>query len=81
MLRLQQIRFYKELGFELTRIKEILDKPGFDYQDALSAHREALMNTVEQTKQLVQTIDRTLAQLRGEVNMSENEYFVGFSDE
>jgi DNA-binding transcriptional MerR regulator len=81
LLRLQQIRFYKELGFELSRIKDILDQPGFDYQQALTTHREALMNKVEQTKKLVQTIDRTLAQLKGEVNMAENEYFIGFSDE
>ncbi len=81
LLRLQQIRFYKELGFELIRIKDILDQPDFDYPEALAAHREALINKVEQTKQLVQTIDRTLAQLKGDVNMSENEYFVGFSDE
>lgn len=39
------------------------------------------MIKVEQTKILVQTIDRTLEKLKGEVNMSENEYFVGFSDE
>ncbi len=81
LLRLQQIRFYKELGFELFRIRDILDKPGFDYQEALIAHREALMHKVEQTKQLVRTIDLTLAKLKGDANMSENEYFVGFSDE
>lgn len=81
LLRLQQIRFFKELGFELSRIKEILDQPGFDYQQALTTHRESLMIKVEQTKRLVQTIDRTLEKLKGEVNMSENEYFVGFSDE
>jgi len=81
LLRLQQVRFYKELGFELSRIKDILDQPGFDYPEALATHREALMKKIEQTKQLVQTIDRTLAKLKGEVNMSENDYFVGFSDE
>jgi DNA-binding transcriptional MerR regulator len=81
LLRLQQVRFYKELGFELARIKDILDQPGFDYPEALSNHREALMNKIKQTKKLVQTIDLTLAKLKGEVNMSENDYFVGFSDE
>ena len=81
LFQLQQIRFYKELGFELTRIKDILDQPDFDYHKALAAHRKALMNKVEQTKQLVQTIDRTLAQLKGEAYMAENEYFIGFSDE
>lgn len=81
LLRLQQIRFYKELGFELSRIKEILDQPGFDYQQALTTHRKSLMIKVEQTKKLVHTIDQTLEKLKGEVNISENEYFVGFSDE
>lgn len=81
VLRLQQILFYKELGFDLKSIKLILDHPGFEYQEALLSHREALLKKVEQTKQLIQTIDRTLDQMKGKIKMTENDYFVGFSDE
>lgn len=80
VLRLQQILFYKELGFDLKSIKLILDHPGFAYQEALLSHREALMKKVEQTKQLIHTIDRTLDQMKGKIKMADNEYFVGFSD-
>ena len=32
--RLQQVLFFKELGFELAAIKAILDRPGFDRRAA-----------------------------------------------
>jgi DNA-binding transcriptional MerR regulator len=79
--QLQQILFYKELGFDLKSIKLILDEPGFDYQQALVTHKAALIDKVERTKLLIQTIDRTLDQMKGKIIMTENEYFVGFSDE
>ena len=81
LLRLQQILFYKQMGFELGSIKNILDQPQFDYQNALLQHRDALRIKLEQTQQLINTIDRTLDQLKGKNIMSNNEYFTGFSDE
>ena len=81
LLRLQQILFYKEMGFELESIKGILDQPGFDYQDALLKHRDALKSKLVQTQQLINTIDRTLDQMKGKNTMSNNDYFTGFSDE
>ena len=42
LLRLQQILFYKELGFPLQEIKEILEDPDFDLIEALESHKKAL---------------------------------------
>ena len=42
VLRLQQILFYREMGLELTHIKEILDSPDFDLVEALRSHRVVL---------------------------------------
>lgn len=81
LLRLQQIRFYKELGFDLSKIRNILDEPEFAYLSALVAHREALKTKMAQTQQLIQTIDKTIEQLKGVRDMSDNEYFTGFSEE
>ncbi len=79
--RLQQILFYKEMGFDLDSIKNILDNPDFDYQDALQQHHLALHSKLESTKQLIQTIEDTLDQMKGKRKMNDNEYFTGFSDE
>jgi DNA-binding transcriptional MerR regulator len=79
--RLQQILFYKEMGFDLGSIKNILDDPDFDFQKALQQHRLALQAKLEGTKQLIQTIDDTLDQMKGKRKMNDNEYFTGFSDE
>jgi len=81
LLRLQQILFYKEMGFELESIKNILDDPEFDYQASLLQHRGALNSKLIQTQQLISTIDRTLDQMKGKSTMSNNDYFTGFSEE
>ncbi len=39
LLMLQQILFYRELGFELKRIKEILSQRKFEKIAALKSHR------------------------------------------
>src|SRR6202011_5249891 len=41
-LTLQQILFYRELGFELKEIKRILDRPDFENIAALESHRQGL---------------------------------------
>src|SRR3954467_12911042 len=42
LLRLQQILFYRELGFPLKRIKQIVGRPGFRKTAALQSHRKTL---------------------------------------
>jgi MerR family transcriptional regulator, thiopeptide resistance regulator len=81
IVRLQQILFYKELGFELKNIKSILDLPGFDYFAALENHKLALLARAEQINRLVLTIEKTMEQMKGKITMTNNEYFTGFSDE
>ena len=45
LLALQQILFYRELGFELREIKRILGRPSFDRIAALESHRESYART------------------------------------
>ncbi len=40
---LQQILFFKELGFSLKKIKEILDSPTFERQEALKLQHKMLL--------------------------------------
>src|SRR5687768_6937643 len=42
LLMLQQILFYRELGFELRRIAQLVGRPDFQRIDALRSHRRAL---------------------------------------
>src|SRR5436309_2555224 len=37
LLRLQQILFYRELGFELKQIKKVLERPQFENVNALQS--------------------------------------------
>lgn len=81
LFTLQQILFYREMGLELRQIKTILDDPEFDTVRALQTHRKTLLGKIRRLGTLVQTVDTTLMHLIGEINMSENNIFEGFSEE
>ncbi|TJY44178.1 MerR family transcriptional regulator [Cohnella pontilimi] len=76
--RLQQILFFKELGFSLKEIKEILDSPGFDRRKALTAHRELLLEKRERMDRMLETVNRTLQSIEGGTQMADKELFEGF---
>src|SRR5690349_3892821 len=65
LLILQQILFYRELGFALKRIKEILGRPDFEKVAALKSHRQVLLQNLARTEQLIGTIDKTINHLEG----------------
>ncbi len=81
LLTLQQILFYRELNVPLEQIKAILATPGFDRLRALKAHRARLENEVKRHRQLLRTIDGTIAELEGAKTMASEEMFSGFSPE
>ena len=78
LLMLQQILFYRELGFELKRIKEILSQREFDRVSALKSHRRVLENNAARTRSLIETIDKTIRHLKGAKKMHSEEMFAGF---
>jgi DNA-binding transcriptional MerR regulator/quercetin dioxygenase-like cupin family protein len=79
LLILQQILFYRELGFELKRIKPMLGRTTSAQIPALESHRHLLQKKVAQTNTLLETIDRTIAHLKGTMKMKTEEMFAGFS--
>lgn len=81
LLRLQQILFFRELDFSLAEIQSILDRPDFDLLQALQVHRKTLRGRIERLEHLVHTVDKTIHHLKGEIEMSNNEYYEGFSEE
>ena len=79
LLMLQQVLFYRELGFELKKIKRILGRANFQKVAALRSHRKVLLKDVARTKKLIDTIDKTIAHLKGARTMNGEEMFEGFS--
>jgi DNA-binding transcriptional MerR regulator len=79
--RLQQILFYRELGFELDQIKAILDEPEFDRLGALESHRRGLEARASRLDGLIRTVDKTISHLKGQTKMSIDEAFAAFTPE
>jgi len=79
LLTLQQILFYRELGFELKQIKRILGRADFEKVAALQSHRKVLQKSLVRTRMLIETIDKTIQHLKGTRKMKSEEMFAGFS--
>jgi DNA-binding transcriptional MerR regulator len=81
LLRLQQILLYRQMGMGLEQIKNVLDAPGFDRVAALEGHRQGLLARAEQLMRLVDTVEKTILHLRGELEMSDQDLYAGFDEE
>jgi DNA-binding transcriptional MerR regulator len=81
LLRLQQIRFYRELGIGLDQTRSILDRPGYDPLQALYRHRQALQSEADRLHTLLATLDKTILHIEGKARMSDDELFTGFTPE
>lgn len=81
MLRLQRILFHRELGAPLSEIGALLECEGEDEVGVLLRHRERLEAQRERFRVLIETIDRTVADLKGEAAMTHADLYRGFSAE
>ena len=68
---LQHILFFKELGFKLMEIKEILQRPDFDRIAAFKKQKELLLLKRNRTDRLIQLLERLE---KGEQCMSFKEF-------
>lgn len=68
---LQQILFFKELEFPLTEIKEIMNNPSYDQQEALQKQRELLLKKREHIDGLIKLTEQSL---KGVTTMSFKEF-------
>jgi MerR family transcriptional regulator, thiopeptide resistance regulator len=80
LLTLQQILFFRELGFELKQIQRLLGRSDFDQAAALKSHRKVLEKNLGRTQELIATIDKTLAHVKGKKKMKAAELFRGFDE-
>jgi MerR family transcriptional regulator, thiopeptide resistance regulator len=81
LLRLQRILFHRELGLPLSSIAELLDLEDDDQIGVLLQHRTRLTAERERYRILIDTIDRTIASLKGGTTMKNVDLYKGFSPE
>ncbi len=79
LLLLQQILFFRELGFKLERIKKVVGRGDFDKIAALKIHKSVLRKEIVRLEGLITTIDKTIKHLQGEKKMSHNELYEEFN--
>jgi len=75
---LQQILIYKELGFSLSDIKNLLELPGVSIEEVYSSHLFDLHKKKAQLDILINNVEKSIAAMRGEITMSDKEKFEGF---
>jgi len=75
---LQQILFYRELGFPLEEIKGIMYAPDFDRERAFQCHLAELNKKRERLDALIHNVKKSMSAMKGETTMSDKEKFEGF---
>ncbi len=75
---LQQILFFRKLGFPLKKIKDIINSPSFDREEALQVQRNMLLEERARLDNMIATIDKTIHHTKGAIQMSDKEKFAGF---
>ncbi len=81
LLKLQEILFFKELGFELSQIKTIMTSPNYERKAALVSHRELLIEKKKRLEKIINSVEKTLDLIQGGIIMDKNEMFSAFDME
>lgn len=81
LLLLQQILFFRELVFPLDKIKAIIVSPDFNIVDALKDQKRMLELDQKRRGDIINTIQRTIKKLQGEIEMQDEELYGGLTRE
>jgi MerR family transcriptional regulator, thiopeptide resistance regulator len=77
---LQQVLFFKELGFGLADIARIMHDPTFDRLEALRMQRRMLKEKSAQLAKMVKAVDAALDATEGGVTLDAKDMFESFGD-
>jgi len=77
---LQQVLFFKELGFGLGDIARIMHDPQFDRLEALRMQRRMLMDKSSQLALMAEAVDAAIDATEGGVRMDAKDMFEAFGD-
>jgi DNA-binding transcriptional MerR regulator len=78
--RLQEVLFFKELGFPLDAVKAIVETPGYDRRAALEQHRALLERRTERMLAMLDAVDRAITAETKGVGMTNEEMLDVFGD-
>ncbi|WP_030679992.1 MerR family transcriptional regulator [Streptomyces sp. NRRL B-1347] len=78
--RLQQIRFYRELGFQLDEIAALLDDPGADPQEHLRRQHGLLTERITKLQEMAAAVETAMEARRMGINLTPEEKFEVFGD-
>lgn len=78
--RLQEVLFFRELGFPLDRIREIVARPGYSRVDALTQQRKMLEARAERLLEMIDTVDHAIAAETIGVKMKSEDMLEVFGD-
>ena len=77
---LQQVLFFRSLGFPLAQIKAIVQSPTFDRRKSLEAQRTALLERRRTVEALLAAVDHTIEALNKGETMDKKEMFDAFDE-
>lgn len=77
---LQQVLFFKELGFGLADIARIMHDPQFDRLEALRMQRRMLQDKSAQLAKMAEAVDAALDATEGGVTLDAGDMFEHFGD-
>ena len=77
---LQQVLFFRSLGFPLAQIKAIVQSPTFDRRKSLEAQRTALLERRRTVEALLAVVDHTIEALNKGETMDKKEMFDAFDE-
>lgn len=78
--RLQQVLFYRELGFPLEEIAVLLDDPEANPHDHLRRQHTLLLDRIERLREMATAVERTMEARKMGVNLTPEEKFEVFGD-
>ncbi|OIK00280.1 MerR family transcriptional regulator [Streptomyces monashensis] len=78
--RLQQILFYRELGFPLDEVAALLDDPAADPQDHLRRQHDLLTARIEQLQKMAAAVEHAMEARTMGIQLTPEERFEVFGD-
>jgi MerR family transcriptional regulator, multidrug-efflux activator len=78
--RLQQVLFFREIGFGLREIRDMIDSPTFDRRRALDEHRNLLREKRRQLDALIASVERTIEAVDHGTKLEGKAMFEGFDE-
>jgi DNA-binding transcriptional MerR regulator len=78
--RLQEVLFFRELGFSLEKIREIVGRPGYSRSTALKQQREMLEARAEHLSRMIDAVDHAIAAEQIGETMSNEDMLEVFGD-